>query len=58
MKLIVRGCGVAAAVLALAATAYSDPLAASEVQGVQPTSNYLSHAVPPSRDRCARNTHI
>jgi hypothetical protein len=44
MKLIVRGCGVAAAVLALAATAYSDPLVASEVQGVQPTSNYLSHA--------------
>jgi len=44
MKLIVRACGVAAAALALAATAYSDPVIASEVQGVQPSSNYLTHA--------------
>jgi spore germination cell wall hydrolase CwlJ-like protein len=45
MKLIVRACGIAAAVLAFAATAtYSDPLVASEIQGVQPATNYLSHA--------------
>lgn len=45
MKLIVRACGVAAAVLAFAATAtYADPVVASEIQGAQPGSNYLSHA--------------
>jgi spore germination cell wall hydrolase CwlJ-like protein len=42
MKLIVRAGGIAAAMLALAAT-YSTPAMAGETAGVQPGINYLSH---------------
>ena len=44
MKAIVRACGVAAAAIALAATAtYADPSVASEIQAQQPGFSYLSH---------------
>lgn len=42
MKPIVRASGIAAAMLALAAT-YSAPAMAAEMGGVQPGINYLSH---------------
>lgn len=43
MKLIVRASGIAAAMLALAAT-YSTPAFAGEIGGAKPGFNYLSHA--------------
>lgn len=43
MKSIIRACGITAAVLALTATVNFDPVVASEIQGAQPGSNYLSH---------------
>ena len=43
MKVIVRASGIAAAMLALAAT-YSAPAMAGEIGGAKPGINYLSHA--------------
>ena len=42
MKLIIRASGIAAAMLALAAT-YSAPAMAADIGGTQPAINYLSH---------------